>query len=254
VTTDRQTPPPRLRAKVTAHERALITDAVGPLAAELLLRAVRDGRGREFQRLELLGDSVLDLLLAVHRWVVADCPACGGTSQVASDRHLAQAARDVGLGSWLEWDASDDRIADLVEACVAAAWLSGGWEQAVGFVSRVVHPLGVATAPVLSAGGASAAPGREARRVGAALLELAAAAGLYRQLPLADEGELSTRRARIHHGERIAAAARASDPGLRGDTDTVVSKVEDTLAALLASAGADQALAAARPLLGFTQR
>lgn len=255
MTAARQTPPPHLRPHVSARERALIHEAVGPLDDEVLLRAVRDGRGREFQRLELLGDSVLDLLLAVHRWVEPGCPACvAGASQVASDRHLAQVARDAGLGAWLEWDASDDRVADLVETCVAACWLSGGWRPTVHFASRVVHPLGEVITSVLEGGGVSPSPGREARRVGAAVLELTAASELYRRLPSADEGELSTRRAQVHHAERVAARARAKDPGLHGDADAVVSQVEDALAALVATTGADQALTAARPLLGFGHR
>jgi hypothetical protein len=250
VSAGRQTPPPRLRSKVSAQERALITDAVGPLADDRLVRAVRDGRGREFQRLEFLGDSVLDLVLAAHRWVEPSCRACRDASQVASDRHLAQVARAAGLGAWLEWDASDDRIADLVETCVAATWLTGRWPRAVGFAARVVHPFGDATGKLLAAGGQSLPPGREARRVGAAVLELAAASGLFDELALADEGELSRRRALVHDADQVAARVRRREQ-VSGDAETVVSRVEDALAAQLADAGADAALTAARPLLGF---
>jgi hypothetical protein len=248
VSAGRQTPPPRLRSRVSAREHALITEAVGPLADERLVRAVRDGRGREFQRLEFLGDSVLDLMLAAHRWVEPRCPACRDAPQVASDRHLAQVARVAGLGAWLEWDASDDRIADLVETCVAAGWLTGRWRRAAGFAARVVHPFGEPTVQLLEAGGQSLAPGREARRVGAAVLELGAAAGLFDALPLADEGELSRRRALLHDADQVAARELQRSGG---DVETVVSRVEDALAAQLAEAGADAALAAARPLLGF---
>jgi dsRNA-specific ribonuclease len=250
VSTGRQTPPPRLRSRVSTRERALITDAVGPLTDERLVRAVRDGRGREFQRLEFLGDSVLDLVLAAHRWVEPRCRACRDAQQVASDRHLAQVARAVGLGVWLEWDASDDRIADLVETCVAASWLTGRWRRAVGFASRVVHPFGDPTVQLLEAGGQSLAPGREARRVGAAVLELAAGSGLSDELPLADEGELSRRRSLLHDADQVAARARKREQ-TSGDVETVLSRVEDALAAQLADAGADAALTAARPLLGF---
>lgn len=235
---------------MSARERALITEAVGPLSDERLVRAVRDGRGREFQRLEFLGDSVLDLALAVHRWVEPGCRACRDAPQLASDRHLAQVARGVGLGAWLEWDASDDRLADLVETCVATSWLTGRWRRAVGFAARVVHPFDESTVQLLEAGGQSLASGRERRRVGAAVLELGAASGLFHELPLADEGELSRRRALLHDADQVAARARERER-YRGDVETVVSRVEDALAAQLADAGADAALVAARPLLGF---
>lgn len=246
-------PPARRREHVSTRERELIVGALGPVDDEVLLRAVRDGRGRDFQRLELLGDSVLDLILAVHRWAEPDC-SMPDTEESASDAHLAKVARAAGLGDWLEWSASDDRIADLVETCVAVAWLLGGWSRAAHFAAGVVHPLGDRSAALLVTGGPAPPSGREARRVGAAVLELAAASGLYERLPLADEGELSTRRAQIHRTERVAAHARQRDPRLHGDDDRVVSRVEDLLAVRLAADGADGALNAARPLLGFAER
>ena len=246
-------PPAKPRKRVSTRERDLIVEALGPVDDEVLLRAVRDGRGRDFQRLELLGDSVLDLVLVVHRWAEPGCPV-PDTRQPASDGHLTAVARAVGLGEWLEWTASDDRIADLVETCVAVTWLVGGWSRAVHFVARVIHPIGDRCTALLVDGAAAPPAGREARRVGAAVLELAAACGLYEQLPLAGEGELSSRRAQIHRADRVAAHARRRDPRLRGDDDRVVSRVEDLLAARLAAAGADDALTAARPLLGFAER
>ena len=44
------------------------------------------------------------------------------------------------MGKWLEWRASHERTADLVETCVAASWLTGRWPQTVAFVNAVVHP------------------------------------------------------------------------------------------------------------------
>lgn len=229
---------------MTAAERTAIEAVLGPITDDDAMRAVRDGRGRSFQRLEFLGDSVLDVILTVHRWAEPICVSCTphDAAEAASDLHLAHAASRAGLGRWLEWRASDERIADLVETCVAACWVSGRWNQSAGFVSQVVHPVGQATVRALTVGDARCEPGRAARRVGSALLELAAADGVVRAFPGADEGELSTRRATLHRATAITAIARAADPALRGDPDQVLSTVEDGVAAVLRADGADAAL------------
>lgn len=246
------TPPPFLRPVVSERERGQIEEALGVIGDESLLRAVRDGRGREFQRLEFLGDSVLDLVLTTHSWVEGECPRCQRHETVpeASDRHLAQAARAAGLGQWLEWRASDDRIADLVETCVAASWLSGAWPQAVAFIDSVVHPIGPRTLQALTTG-APADPGRAARRVGSAILELAAGHAVFVAYPNADEGTLSTSRATLHQAPAIAARARQmrefnGTTFHSGDDDTVLSQVEDALATIVGRTGADAGLVAAQ--------
>jgi dsRNA-specific ribonuclease len=251
-------PPASLRPTVTAEERTLVEQVVGPVADDVLLRAVRDARGRTFQRLEFLGDSVLDLLLAIHVAVEPDCPAClasprrGDPSRLVTDRRLAERARAHGMGDWLEWEASDDRMADLVETAVAAAWLSGGWGQAVPVVRAVVHPVGPEAARVLDLGGAAAAPATAAveRRLGASVLELAAAVDAYRRLPDADEGALSQHRAQRHRAPRVAAyAARTGLAPAGGDPDVVSDRVERWLARELLEHGADAALATASDVL-----
>ncbi len=211
---------------------------------------MRDGRGKQFQRLEFLGDSVLDVVLVVHEWAEPGCPACASrqASTAASDVHLAEAAHNAGLGAWLEWRASPERIADLVETCVAACWLSGRWAQAARFVAQVVHPVGEVTTKSLLTGGAGLEPGRIARRAGSALLELAAAEGVVHGFPDADEGELSTRRATIHRATAIAVLAKEHGVLQRGDAELVLSAVEDQVAAALAAEGADGALRLAQRL------
>jgi hypothetical protein len=238
------TPPPSLRPSITERERAEIESTLGPVSDPVALRAVRDGRGKQFQRLELLGDSVLDVVLTVHRWAEPGCPSCDDreAATVVSDLRLAEAAVRAGLGAWLEWRASDERIADLVETCVAACWLSGRWPQTVLFVDRVVHPVGGATRDALVSGDSSLRAGRSGRRVGSALLELAAADGLVQRFPDADEGELSKRRAAVHRATAIAAIAATRPSAPRGDPDMVLSQVEDEVADVLADRGADQAL------------
>jgi dsRNA-specific ribonuclease len=243
-------PPPSLRPTVSQRERQLIEELLGPVDDVDLLRAVRDGRGRDFQRLELLGDSVLDVVLTTHRWVEPECPACRRESSegAASDRRLAQAARRAGVGEWLEWEASDHRVADLVETCVAVCRASGGWAQVCDFVGRVVHAQGEVTLQTLSVGGAKTDAGRAGRRVGSACLELAAGQRAAELWPQADEGELSTRRAGAHRASRIASVARHQRADWHGDDEAVLSQVEDAVAAELAARGADAALALA---LGF---
>jgi dsRNA-specific ribonuclease len=150
------------------------------------------------------------------------------------------------LGKWLEWRASHERIADLVETCVAACWLTSRWPQTVRFVSTVVHPLGGATLESLTHG-VSGEAGRAARRVGSAVLELASGDLVFRSMPDADEGALSEARALRH--EAVAIATRARDSGevagrhfVSRDNDTVLSEVEDLVAATLGASGADASL------------
>jgi dsRNA-specific ribonuclease len=250
-----ETPPPYLRPDVNARERSQIEGLLGPVPDLSLLRAVRDGRGRQFQRLEFLGDSVLDVVLNVHRWVEPGCSVCARTQQMseASDHHLAEVAKRARLGEWLEWRASHERIADLVETCVAACWLTGSWPQVQSFVMAVVHPMGERTLQALVSGVAGE-PGPAARRVGSAVLELESGSIVYRVLPQANEGVLSTSRALRHQAVAIAARARLlGDVGGRRfesrDNDTVLSEVEDLVAATVGDSGADAGLEMARPFV-----
>lgn len=242
--TKSQTPPPYLRATVTAAERAEIEATLGPITDDDALHGVRDGRGRTFQRLEFLGDSVLDVILMVHEWAEPRCPACaqGSAAAAASDDRLAAAAGGAGLGTWLEWRASAERMADLVETCVAACWLSGRWTQAAHFVTSVVHPADGVTVAALVTGAPSLEPGKAGRRAGSAFLELAAADAVVNAYPDADEGELSERRAAIHRATAIAVIAKQRGVTAVSEPDVVLSAVEDQVAAVLATHGADAAL------------
>lgn len=239
-----ETPPARLRQTVSGAERAQIESALGPITDDVSLHAVRDGRGRQFQRLEFLGDSVLDVILLAHQWAEPGCAACVTleASAAASDVHLAQAARRAGLGTWLEWRAADERIADLVETCVAACWMSGRWPQAGHFIQQVVHPIGEPTLQLLVDGAGGLERGRHGRRSGSAILELAAASGVVHAFPDADEGELSTRRATMHRATVIAAIAVSRGIAPQEDPDSVLSAVEDQVAVVFATRGADAAL------------
>jgi dsRNA-specific ribonuclease len=250
-------PPPSSRRTVTAAERAAIEAVVGPVADPDLLRALRDARGRTFQRLEFLGDSVLDLVLVTHALLEPGCPRClqpqrhGDPARLGTDRRLAEQARRHGVGAWLEWEASDERLADVVEAAVAVAWLSGGWRAVVGLVSAAVHPVGRRVGHALETGtGAVLDDAAGQRRVGAALLELAAADAAFRDLPDADEGDLSRRRAQVHRSARVADyAVRTGVVPTAGGSAAVSDRVERWLATTLQAGGADRALARAAEVL-----
>ena len=239
-------PPPILRAALDDSERRLIQAVVGP-ADDRWVRPLRDARGQEFERLEFVGDSVLDVVLAVHALAEPTCAACrsvdGHVTRLATDARLGRRARGLGLGEWLEWEASDGRLADLVEACAAVSFLSGSWSQVARYVNDVVHPLSRVTAELLAQGWAG--PDRPAapRGVGSALLELAAALTVFSRVPEADEGELSTRRAVLHRTSRVARHARQRNLVDGHGADAVVSdRVEVLLASELLRRGADAAV------------
>jgi dsRNA-specific ribonuclease len=223
-----------------------------------LARIVRDGRGEQFQRLEFLGDSVLDVVMNVHAVVEPGCRVCqsvqGDVAKLVTDHRLAKLAVESGIGTWLEWDASPQRLADLVETCVAAAWLHGSWKQTTSFVSRAIHPIGEACQGAL---GRSADPpmtatgSRAERRLGAALLELAAARAVFGEDLTADEGELSSRRAMLHRTSIVTAYAKTTAAvSLVGGDAAIADRVDAWLAATLLGEGADAALLAAGLVIG----
>jgi len=250
-------PPPAFRLDLSPSERNAIAAVVGPLPDELA-RIVRDGRGTQFQRLEFLGDSVLDLVMNVHAVLEPSCRMCqsvqGDVARLVTDHQLSKRAIQSDVGSWLEWEASPQRLADLVEACLAAAWLSGSWKQATDFVEQVIHPLGEAcqTALTRSADPSPAATGsRVERRMGSALLELASARAVFVEDLTADEGELSSRRAMLHETSNVAAyAKRTAVVSPVGGDAVVADRVDAWLAAKLLSEGADAALLAAGHVIG----
>ncbi len=239
--------------------------AVGPAQADVVARlgslepvalaALVAGRGRDFQRLELVGDSVLEVILHAHSIVVGPgCPRCAGRAdRFTTDAHLTEVARATGIGQWLDWHPSDQRLADMVEACIGAAWASGSWRQAVAAVASQVHPLPADEARRLLGGGAPVhpeAPARAREILGAAILEAAAATGAFRRYPAADEGELSRVKARMLSSEHVMTRVRDSAwVHRRLRTHHLVrDDVERLLADDLLARGLGSAVAIAQPL------
>ncbi len=197
-----------------AAQRAAVAARLGPLTPSAM-EAIRSARGREFQRLELIGDSILEVVLHAHSVITGPgCPHCAGRAdKFTTDAHLGELAREIDLGDWLDWSPSSHRLADLVEACAGAAWVSGRWPQVVALVAAELHPLPADEQRRLLHGGAQVhpeAPARAREILGAAILEVAASTSAYRLYPEADEGQLSHVKARMLSGEHVLGRCRDS--------------------------------------------
>lgn len=103
------------------------------------------------ERLEFLGDSVLNLIVAEKAF--RDFPEMseGDLTRIkwyaASEKALADIARQLGLGEFLRLDKGEDKsggrekdsiLSDTVEALIAATYLQHGLETARRIVERIV--------------------------------------------------------------------------------------------------------------------
>lgn len=130
------------------QDRALLRQA---LTHSSFSNEQRINRGKNYERLEFLGDAVLELvtsefLYKTHRFV----PEGELTKMRASmvcEPSLAICARDLELGQFMllgrgeEAMGGRDRdsiISDVMEAVIGAVYLDGGMESARAFVSRFV--------------------------------------------------------------------------------------------------------------------
>lgn len=129
---------------------------------ELLERALRHASWRnehgdaasneDNERLEFLGDAVLDLVVG-HRLMVRYPDLREGQlsvtrAQVVSEAGLSEVAQTLGLGAWLLLGKGEDRsggrdkasvLADAFEAVVAAVYLDGGFTAAWELVGRLLN-------------------------------------------------------------------------------------------------------------------
>lgn len=203
-----------LRSGVDAADRARVSAVLGVEVDDEDARWVLDPRGTPFQRLEWQGDSALDAVVSMHRWGAPACCADVGTADLVSDAALARAAAAAGLPGLLDWDTGPGRLADCVEACVGAAWHVDVASAAVT-TARLVH-AGVAVTDVAARPDvADVADALDCdaltppAHVGSAVMEAAAADHLVAVADLAgaDEGVLSTARAKLLDGERVLQVA-----------------------------------------------
>lgn len=211
-----------------------------------LVGALLDPRGPLFQRLEFVGDSLLDVaatlaLLRREHWGDDVADLTFDRQALVSDRALLRAARHARLPAVRGFAAGSQRLGDRVEACVGAGWVDAGVTAAVAVAERLVVDPALGGEPMLPvrpprhpgrehdddlvrraeralghafdrAGWLEWAlePGPQRRRLaqlGDGALEAAAACALYELHPLATEGDLTVLRQGIGSNHRLAGVA-----------------------------------------------
>jgi ribonuclease-3 len=115
-----------------------------------------DSRGESYERLEFLGDSVLNL--AVSEWLFNRSPDAqeGVLSQqrahIISRRFLAAASEELGLPDCIQTGDDQNLLAgggrqkisaDALEAVIGALYIDGGFEVARSFIDRHILSLDV---------------------------------------------------------------------------------------------------------------
>jgi hypothetical protein len=225
-------PPRELGGPVTRAQRDAITERLGALPDEFVV-ALRDARGHEFQRLEFLGDAVLELVVRLDAHLAGRSAA--DADDTTTDTALARAAEKVELDAWLEWEPSAARRADLVEACAGAVWLARGWPALVDYVNAVVYPMSMVTADIAMTGvdAIPAHDGRSREVLGASVLEVAADLLAFADPALDAEG-LTLARNTTYSTTRVASRARAVSPPATATGHTSDALVRDAVEADLA--------------------
>lgn len=123
-----------------------------PALLRLALTHPSAGNGKDNQRLEFLGDAVLQLCVSAALYDRHPQDQEGSLTQLRQalvrEETLAEAARRFGIGECLLFDrgeaASGGRnkpsvLADAMEAVLAAAYLDGGMEQAAALCARALN-------------------------------------------------------------------------------------------------------------------
>ena len=106
------------------------------------------------ERLEFLGDAVLDLVVSHMLHDVRPALSEGDMSKIrahlVNEESLGKVARSFGLGQYLVLGRGEERtggcdkasiLADAFEALVAAIYQDGGFDLAFSFVEGVFHPV-----------------------------------------------------------------------------------------------------------------
>jgi len=114
----------------------------------------RSASGSNNERLEFLGDAVLNLLVAEHLFRSFPEATEGDLSRlrarIVSGEPLAEVAAGLGLGDILQLGSGELKtggfrrksiLADALEAVVGALYLDGGLEAARALVAELFHPL-----------------------------------------------------------------------------------------------------------------
>lgn len=126
------------------RNRALLDSA---LKHRSIIFQTGESRERANERLEFLGDAVLDLIVAEHLYEEFPDSREGHLTRLksfaVSGRQLAIKARKMGLGGYLQLSAAEERsggrnrrsiLEDALEAVIGAIYLDGGLPAARKFV------------------------------------------------------------------------------------------------------------------------
>src|SRR5579864_3503527 len=142
-----------------------VRDRLGyePRYPELFAAALthRSAQGPNNERLEFLGDAVLNLVIARHLYLAFPDASEGDLSRlrarVVSAEPLAEVAAGIGLGDELQLGSGELKtggfrrqsiLADALEAVCGALFLDGGLEAAQGVIHRLFAPrIAVLPAP-----------------------------------------------------------------------------------------------------------
>ena len=242
------------------------------------VEALVDPRGHLFQRLEYVGDAILDSvvlqsLVRIEPWSEPDLSLISGEQQsLVSDHALGKVAARRGLPDVRAFQASRHRLADRIEAAIGAAWADTGIAAAEIVATRLVVAPGLrrvvlrGDAPEADGDdryetaarvcghdprepawyGAAAAGGPARRRlatVGNAVLEAAFSTAQYVESPWATEAEMSEERRSATSNAVLA--DRARDLGLvDGHDATDRRSVADEVQALVGAATMDDGMVA----------
>jgi dsRNA-specific ribonuclease len=131
---------PRLAADVARLDSALGVR----LEHRELVDALIDPRGHLFQRLEYVGDSILDAvvlqaLVTLQPWSEPSLAFLSNEQQaLVSDHALGRVAARRGLPDVRTFPVSVHRLGDRVEACIAAVWADRGIDAADEVAERLV--------------------------------------------------------------------------------------------------------------------
>jgi len=108
-------------------------------------------RGEDNERLEFLGDAVLDLVVGdrlMRRYPqLREGELSVTRAQVVSENGLSEVAKQLDIGRWLLLGKGEEKsggrtkpsiLADAFEALIAAVYLDSGFEEAAGMVNRLL--------------------------------------------------------------------------------------------------------------------
>lgn len=249
------------------------------LGREDLVLALIDPRGHLFQRLEYVGDSILDAvvvseLVRLEPWDEPSLALINGEQQaMVSDHALGRVAARRGLPRVRTFQASRHRLADRIEACIGAIWADRGLVDAAaaaydlvvraaldGLPRREEVPAAeraeryenaaraLGHEPVdLAWFGAAAAGGPPRRRlavVGDSVIEAAMSTAQYVEEPEASEAVLSEERRAVTSNATLAVRAHDLHLERRGDDRSDRRAMADEVQALVGAATMDGGLRA----------